>query len=392
MAQLRKVIPSMPSLKKAVPTFIPYWRLAGTVYHWRASGRGLRVERFDRSVHASDRRVGIDSISGRLSKVNLRPFDPVKMKVEGGIVTPTLGHAEAEGILSRDAVHAMHHHPVGAEFQHGSVVGPRLSLVWFPYWVLDLGKVKVIVDGTGGGVAGRPGRVLPHKRSNPVTYVPSLLAARCPGCQHALDLDGFEGLFFCAHCQSGWKLDGETLKRQAFRLAAPDKGRVEPGVRLPLWRLRIRIDTGRRQIKDRAEFRQLVPAKGYGADPTGRGAPFYLYVPAWGNRRAPRVSVVAKRWTREQPAYDFNKETRFKKVFRPVHGPREAQELAVMALLGSMHGSALQGGLLLGSKLHIDATELLLLPCARGTHEWIESVTGLAEPYAELAERSFDRH
>ena len=64
--------------------------------------------------------------------------------------------------------------------------------------------------------------------------------------------------------------------------------------------------------------------------------PFSIFVPGWGNRLRPRLTATARRWTREQPRLTAAKDAP-QRMFRTLVGPAEAQELALITLLGVVH-------------------------------------------------------
>lgn len=98
------------------------------------------------------------------------------------------------------------------------------------------------------------------------------------------------------------------------------------------------------------------------------------------------MSAVARRWTRIQPELHFQ-EAKFQHVFRTLYGPREAEELAFITLLGVIHQKKPRA--LFESKLRIQRCELLLVPGKKIGREWVEPICSTAVPHLEMAERQF---
>ncbi len=385
MAQARRVLPNEPQPRKPTPIFVPYWRLHGTLFHWQSKTHRLRGKSLDRSIPAGDFGLGLGSLGGRLLRVDQRPFDRAAMQKAGRVLNPVLGEKSAEARLCRGAYHAYRDHDLHNELTHGTVVGRRMSLVFYPYWLMWLGAKRIVVDGACEGVLGPPGRAKGTGRAERCPgEIPSLIPARCPRCGGDFRIEGFESLYYCRHCQACWRPESQRLVSQNMHFVGGGTG--NPANHIPIWRLKISIKGPKLRLEDQQSFRQLVPAWSYTQINQDPGKPFYLFVPAWGNRLNPRMSAVARRWTRQQPDLHFHK-AKFQRVFRGLYGPREAEELAFITLLGVIHQKKPRA--LFESKLRIQRSELLLVPGKKIGREWVEPVCRTAIPHLEMAERSF---
>lgn len=385
-AQVRKVLPQEPAPKNATAIYIPYWRLHGTMFHWDSKSRRLRAKALDRSRPAGNFGMGLPSLGARLIRVKQRPYDRDTLLRTGKILNPLMHAEAAEKKLCDGAYHAFREHDLYNELEHGTIIRRKMSLIWYPYWLLWAGTKRIVVDGACPGVVGPPGRI--PESGTPLrihTDIPSLLPARCPQCGGDFKIEGFESIYYCNYCQASWRPEGRRLQEQKFNLVYGGSMDVSQN-HLPLWRLKIEIKGARTHLRDQQAFRSLIPSWSYTKVQADPKKPFYVYVPAWGNRHTPRMSAVARRWTRQQPTIHYV-DSEFKQVFRTIYGPQEARELAFITLLGVVHKSLPH--VLFESKLRILRSELMLLPCRKGSPEWIDSVCGTAIPYTEMAERTF---
>jgi hypothetical protein len=359
----------------------------GTMFHWESKTRRLRSKALDRSMPAGDFGIGLPSLGARLIRVNQHPYDRSEILKHGRVLNPILDAKKAEATLCDGAYHAFRDQNLENKMEHGSIIRRKMSLVWYPYWLMWVGTRRIVVDGACRGVIGSPGRLKSPKDAIRIhSDIPSLIAAVCPNCGGDFSIDGFEALYYCRYCQECWRPEGRRLVGQEILFVRCPAGDAKATHHLPVWRMQTSLKNPTSVFSDQKAFRKLIPGWSYAAVRQDPKKPFFVYVPAWGNRLNPRMSAFAQRWTREQPDIQFEKR-KFIRVFRALYGPREAEELALITLLGVAHKCKPE--IFLNAELNVSRCELLLVPSRKGSPEWIESVMETAIPYFEMAEREF---
>ena len=401
--------------------YVPYWRCRGTIYYWtlrskaepisdgNAAGISLSLgtaptqwdlARFVAGPH-QERRLAIGAVDetlcagplGGLSKAlgnwrlraKLSPYDAAEMQSTGEILPPLLPETDAMARITQGAYESLVDYRSLERMERGNLVGRRVSLIWYPFWLVP-GKQgpTLAVDGTTGDMIGpvKPARPAPPVAGHASDL--SIVPARCPQCNGNLSTDQYQPLKFCGPCQAAWMLLDGRLQRQPLRVIPPKRAEGEPA-HLPLWRLRISIETSAGKIEDEASFRRLVPDWDYVRPSADPKKPIHLYVEGWGNRISPHIGNLAHRFTRAQPDLAFG--GKFERVLRALFGPEEAAELALIELLSVIFVRDDLNRLLLEAKLAIHETELLLVPChADAQEEWIDDLFGMAVPRWEVSE------
>ena len=343
--------------------------------------RKLEAVSIDRSVLAAPFR-GPAGLGSRFLFAARRPYDPKRMA--GAEILPAeVPREEALKGLSLSAASGLRDLSLEREMEVGSLVASSLSLVWYPYWVFVEGGRRLVVDGTGAGVVDDgPAEGGARTASGPEGdgSAPGLVPSRCPRCAADLALEPFQAVYFCAACQSACRVEGRDLVRVPVLIV---KG--EGPVHVPLWRLRVAIETPAGVVKDQAALRRFVPGTSYVHASQDPALPAYIYLPGWGNRLAPRLSQLALRCTREQPALEFSQD-RFQSVVRALFGPKEAEALASIAFLGVVYLRPDLMRMMSAARLRVEAADLLLLPGRMDPFEWVDGRTGTAVPRGELRE------
>ncbi|HBL18418.1 MAG: hypothetical protein A2X36_14390 [Elusimicrobia bacterium GWA2_69_24] len=408
--------------------FVPYWRRTGVTLSWRIwsetrktadfgpdsqaqqllreSGvlqpgaftvreleRRSESERLDRSERATREPIGYLRLDSRLERVTLRPFDRGTLESLGRLAPIDLAPDHEAAGTAAGTFRIGGGPDAPTEIERSGKLIEHVSLVYFPFWTFPRKDgIGPILDGLDGGPAQSPppdpepaGGQPPQAWAEP----PRCLVAACPDCGKPLRVEPFQVLFFCGGCQGAWRLSGEKLVRQDFKLVAGKDGQVpQDGTWLPLWRLRAALASPGSRIEYERELRRLVPDLSYTRPSAEADKPVHIYVPAWGSLTCPRLSRVALMYTRKQPALAAA-EARFGTVERAILGPEDAGRLPPLILLGivTLNESVLRQ--VEQMRVEVLATELLLLPARRSRPgELIEGCLNLAVAAPELRERT----
>lgn len=163
------------------------------------------------------------------------------------------------------------------------VIGQILSVVYFPFWVIELekkgeGRLQ-IVDAVSERVVQMDAPVSAYKgldeHAAGTTEVIGFRPLTCPNCGWDLPAKPEDVIFVCVSCEKAWQIRGNDLYEVAYAIA--DAGALtEPVKYLPFWVLEIQA----------------------GTDQLHR-----YFVPAFGCRRLRMLSDLARKISQKQPEY-----------------------------------------------------------------------------------------
>jgi DNA-directed RNA polymerase subunit RPC12/RpoP len=130
------------------------------------------------------------------------------------------------------------------------VVGAVLSIVHFPFWLVEIRRPKVrsvtIVDGVSAAVVERGlGVELVQRLGRPATVEPSVIGFRplvCPNCGWNLPVKPQHVIFYCGSCSRAWRIVGDDFVEMPHRFAGPREA-IQGTVaeHLPFWAIRASI-------------------------------------------------------------------------------------------------------------------------------------------------------
>ena len=263
--------------------FIPYYRLTGHDLGWQAAatpvappedetGRRALVTLF-RDDTAEGRALAASIMVGRASThaPEAGPLQLVDRYVEKSFVARALPELAAYSLgvraqvlrvgLLRPAALAALGKTVGvgidvdtamtrglqdnavARIAHRAVLARMLSVIYFPYWVVELERGGeswlALVDGVTETIA-QARAPLSLRKSLGVGPSGDLATAGfrplvCPNCGWDLPVSADDVVFVCSSCEKAWLLHGTEMTEVAHQIAAV--AGVDGAVYLPFWRL-----------------------------------------------------------------------------------------------------------------------------------------------------------
>ena len=262
--------------------FVPYYRLTGHDFGWqgRSAGpvpdegvsRGALVALF-RDEHAEGRALAASIMVGRGSTQTSEagPLQLVDRYVEKSFVARALPDLAAYSLgvrpqvlrvgLVRPGTLAGLGKAVGVSLDveaamarglmdgaaprivHRAVLARILSVIHFPYWIVEFqhggdGWLTVVDGVTGTIVQPRAARSLQKALAiGPSGDLPTagFRPLVCPNCGWDLPVSADDVVFFCASCEKAWQLSGTEMREVAHAIAAV--AGVDGGVFLPFWQL-----------------------------------------------------------------------------------------------------------------------------------------------------------
>jgi DNA-directed RNA polymerase subunit RPC12/RpoP len=217
---------------------------------------------------------GLYSLGLRPAVLRLELFQKGELESLGKIVNPDLGINEAMGSGMKEV--SMQ------PLLFRSVLGRILSIIYFPFWVIEMERgeerIAAIVDGVSQSVA-KPDAATsiysvlnkpPRSESQTVGFRP----LACPNCGWDLPLRPDDVIFFCSSCSRAWQIYGSELTEVPYQTVQVDdmEGHLKY---LPFW---------------------VLIAKA-GAEAST------FYIPAFRFRRLKMLADLAANITRKKPDY-----------------------------------------------------------------------------------------
>ncbi len=224
--------------------------------------------------------LGVSSLGVRAQALRVSLFERSALAALGTIVAAQLApeRAMAQGLAARGFEHVVYR----------QVLGRILSVIYFPFWVVELAqdgeRWLTVVDGVAESVVQpRAPLSLYEALAQPASDEPRTVGLRplvCPNCGWALPAQPDDVIFFCGSCHRAWQIHGADLTDMPHEIADMRSDGANPGaagdaIYLPFW--------------------QLEPA---GAAETPRA-----WAPAFRYRRLKTLHDLAARLTAKPPAY-----------------------------------------------------------------------------------------
>lgn len=413
--------------------FIPYFRYTAQVLKWEV--RTFAVNPLDTDMLNYEASIGLwgaagsmsseygsgasqitetrYNIAGRLIDRTILAMDAPELKMPSlglrpGVLALNLfseGELEKRGIrapVTKDALtlDATGFAPVSpANLYIRSVVAKCRSLIFFPFWLVEITKGAsrkelgergmAVVDAVSGNVSnldakaalvdriiGKTGRSFETAGFRPL---------KCPNCAADLPLRTTDVVFFCNNCARAWYIKGTDFVKMKYTVAKP----VEPGsgepVYLPFWNVSATLTNGNLRIETRKQFLDLTPGTRYlhkGSD----DGPFRLIMPAFRMRSMTLLSRLAAAFTRFQPDFEHGEHGVDVKVEKGSFlTPEDTVELARTVLMEALP-EGVEHRLLemvAGADVEHTGSELLLIPFYRiSASEYVDGILGQTLPVA----------
>lgn len=224
--------------------------------------------------------LGVASLGVRVQVLRVSLFERSALAALGTVVAAQLApeRAMAQGLSARGFEHVIYR----------QVLGRILSVIYFPFWVVELvqdgERWLTVVDAVAEAIVQpRAPLSLYEALARPAPDEPRTVGLRplvCPNCGWALPGEPDDVVFFCGSCNRAWQIHGVDLADMPHEIADMRPDAANPGpaagaVYLPFW--------------------QLEPA---GAPDAPRA-----WAPAFRYRRLKALHDLAARLTAKPPAY-----------------------------------------------------------------------------------------
>ncbi len=322
-----------------------------------ATVSGAPVQFLDRYVETSFPAadlpgLGMFSLGVRTQTLRVSLFQREALAALGKIVPVQMddGAAMTKGLAARGFEHVVYR----------QVLGRILSVIYFPFWVVELAQAGqewlAVVDAVAESVVQPRAPVALYdaleRGAAGEQRTVGLRPLVCPNCGWDLPGEPDDVIFFCTSCKRAWQIHGVELSETAHEIAevvTTDQGKAAAdAVYLPFWLL----------------------------DPAAPGPDSHPCVPAFRYRRLKTLEDLATRLTAKPPVYrPWTGE-------RPtVHGCFYDAEDAVLLARFVAAGSGRTAGAVkaaAASEPAFEKARLTWLPFKRESQSLIDPFTGLA--------------
>jgi hypothetical protein len=343
--------------------YAPYWRTIGMVFHWLlgkkehispTSGRWwddakeLKTKLVDFSFPAYKKPdLDLVSLGVRTAAIPLQLFHHTRLSGNDIVLPVEVSLQEATKYSSSFLTYGFSDRNFRVEFKVTQLVGEVYSLVYFPFWVLEvIGNDRrglLIID----GVANRIRKTVwdqdvasffqEHKPSEVAANFSDLrlIPFVCPVCGWDLPFSPTSKTHVCATCTRAWVENAGRYQEVEYQLVAvPEK--FEHATRyMPFWDLRIQIHTPDGVFKNRSDLRTLLPNLPVARESGNDADSIRFLIPAFKIRSTKALSKLANLFCVNPPSQQLRaKEALEKEKFEGVClGGEEAEQLAWVVLI-----------------------------------------------------------
>lgn len=362
--------------------FVPYYHFSGHVLRWdnveqtssfmldqatdyAQPARPLKVKRIafqdryiDRNFIACELSNACSfSLGVRPSVMRLELFRRQHLVAQGNIVPLSMPPKDAvrQGLRAVDKLSMLYR----------QILGLNLSVIYFPYWFVEVERHPETILTTVDAVAG----VVVNLQVEPALLDPlsqhrqtkqSVIGFRplvCPNCGWDLPLRPQDVIFFCSACDHAWEIYGQQLRETAYQFADFSQPTARGAItHLPFWVLS-------RQPND--------------------DGPTHYYLPAFRYRRLKRLADLAHNMTHKQPHYAAQEGDK-----PAAHGcyydHHDALKFAAFTHVGMRARKTRKIELKAGEKLAFSQATLTWFPFPRRANDLVDPVTHYHLPAAGL--------
>jgi LSD1 subclass zinc finger protein len=181
--------------------------------------------------------LGVASLGVRTQALRVSLFERARLAALGTILRIQTDETSAlrQGLVARGFEHVVYR----------QVLGRVLSVIYFPFWVLEMSEGTerwlTVVDAVAETIVQPRAPIAlrdalapqPDADLRTVEFRPLV----CPNCGWALPLDADDVIFFCPSCSRAWQIRGVELAEMPYEIAQVGTTAAATAVYLPFWRL-----------------------------------------------------------------------------------------------------------------------------------------------------------
>jgi len=407
--------------------FVPFHHFTGHDFHWCFEEDAAQSKREERQFHANSDdcrswvKITINNLNspshmtGKRLTMATRYIDRTLPALDApGLRVNSLGFRpevlklslfQKEAVLKRGQVSPVQaggdelERRGYAPLQQDGIIARKVisrtrSVIYFPFWIIEAkvrgneAGVLVVVDGVSGEVT---------NDAAPAGLLDSLLAGdgnhfetvgmrplKCPDCDADLPARPQDVVSFCAGCGKAWYIRDTELLQVPY-VAIPRKEPASRGEYFPFWVMEARMVSASDSIGDKYDLTRLAPGVRVPRE-ADRQVPLRFFVPAFQIVDLKVLSRLAGSFTHNQPVWQGGELPR---GTTPASGcfisPEDVLELApliLFSLVPKENKRALQFAL--EARVEVKEADLVLVPFARTTTDYVDELIGQALPVSTL--------
>ena len=382
--------------KRLYLVYAPYWRATGMVFNWLLGKRHtvsklgmstwddakeLKTKIFDLSFPAyREPDLNLVSLGVRTSVIPLQLFHHTRLSGAEIVLPAEVGLQEAMKYSSSFQTYGFSDRGCSVDFTDTQLVGEVYSVVYFPFWVLEVGAQDssglVIID----GVANRVRKTVwdqtvesffkKHLATERTVNFSDLhlIPFTCPVCGWNLPFSPSSKTHICPTCTRAWSENTSAYREVEYQLVAAPK-KLEYDIRhMPFWDMETKIQISGGVLSTRSDLRKLLPNLPLVREGENGSKSIQFLIPAFKIRSPRSLSKLAKLFCVSPPSIQLRPKRGLEKErFEAVClAGAEAEKLARVVLISMVpRYNRHARNSLKESRLKVDKCRLLYYPFYR---------------------------
>lgn len=343
--------------------YAPYWRSKGMVFHWvfgkktsfsRENGRRnwddfkkLKTKAFDFSFPAyNNLSLGLESLGVRTAALQLLLYHPSRLSPTDLVLRPQTSLEEAVQRSNAYLTFGFADSSLKVEIQDTQLVGETYSLIYFPFWLLEVGAGRstgvLVIDGLANRVSKTFWQQDLTTLLGSEVFQPEatgfdtlkLMPNRCPVCGWDLPLLSRSKVHVCLTCTRAWTERLGRYREVDYQMVSIESEWRKSVRYLPFWNLEAPVRLADHILRTRADLGRLAPAITAGSRAQGARDPISFFIPAFKISNMHSLCKLATTFFMRPPRAGLRaKEGLEKQRFEAVSlSDREAAEMARVVL------------------------------------------------------------
>jgi DNA-directed RNA polymerase subunit RPC12/RpoP len=346
--------------------YAPYWRTKGMVFHWALGKRHsvsektgarswddakeLKTRNFDFSFPAyREPDLGLDTLGIHTAALPLQLFHHSRLSGTEIVLPAEVSLQEAIEHSNGFLTFGFSDRSLKVELEDTQLVGEVYSIVYFPFWLLEV----VARDKSGlliiDGVANRIKRTIWEQdlssfiesQSSDISTTDfgtlNLVQCTCPVCGWDLPFTPESKNHICTTCTRAWAEKNGSYTEMDYQLIAVQSD-CDHAIRyMPFWNLKAQIHTPEGVLKTQTDLRKLLPAIKARQDGKMGSDSIQFLIPAFKIKDIKSISKLATVFCLRPPEQRVRAKERLEKEkFEGVYLAREEAEDMAQVVLISM--------------------------------------------------------
>jgi hypothetical protein len=397
----------------------PYWRTKGMVFHWALGkkhsiskigtrswddAKVLKTKHFDFTFPAyKEPDLGLQTLGVRTAAIPLQLFHHSRLSGAETVLSPEVSLEEAVDHSNNFLTFGFSDRSLKVELEDTQLIGEVYSLVYFPFWVLEVGANQrsglLIIDGVANVIrksiwdqdftAYFEGQS-PGKSTSNFGGL-HLIPFTCPVCGWDLPFTPDSKTHICRTCARAWVEHRGSYQEVGYQLIAVPSGFNKTVHYMPFWDLKTQIHTPQGVLKTRSDLRKLIPALPAGKESGNGSDSIRFLIPAFKIRNLTSLCKLANLFCVSPPskklrANECLEKERFEAVFLAGQEAEELARVVLISMVPKYHRRA--RNVLKGSELKAARPRLVYYPFYRKGIYFREVNSNHAVQYATVVLQS----